>query len=611
MRSSSSFVAALLASAIASPSLAEPRERPSAVVAVLDFRAAPGTADSVSLADRVRRAAKESLAGAALVTPEEIRALLPDLVEGCAGDCAVRAGRNLIADLVVSGAIGRRDQALFLSLELRETREGELVNSVTAIGASADELAGAAATATADLFRPLSLPASAAANPGKARAGEPAAFAVGTPALPQAPGPLDSAPEGLTVDYDVEADVLVLYDQARTADVAGSDHPEAAARAWNALSRAPGENPFRDLASERGELWESYAAKKRAYDAQRGADSSRLRKVLPLKWVSEWVKLELVERYASSYGAEPASQILPAGRLPALREKASLALACAAKDAEKCATLAGLADAANEPRVAVAYLDRGCEAGSAKACSQAGDRFLAAPTRDVERALSALGRGCDAKGAEACARLARVYEEGDGAKVDLAAASDLRDRACAAGDGNSCRRLACLIDTSANEAAKARAEELWSSGCAAGDAQSCALIRAAKASKGVEPARAVDTAQAPPPPDVDATMQAREYALQRRQSLGIGLLAIGTVLGSGAAAIAFDSDGGRDGRRRAFADRRFDRRPPTMAYVLGAGAVLSVASGLGILLSKPDPEPPRKLTVGVAPGAVLLSGPIP
>jgi hypothetical protein len=48
-----------------------------------------------------------------------------------------------------------------------------------------------------------------------------------------------------------------------------------------------------------------------------------------------------------------------------------------------------------------------------------------------------------------------------------------------------------------------------------------------------------------------------------------------------------------------------------MAYVLGAGAVLSAASGLGILLSKPDPEQPRKVTVGVAPGAVLLSGPIP
>jgi hypothetical protein len=105
-------------------------------------------------------------------------------------------------------------------------------------------------------------------------------------------------------------------------------------------------------------------------------------------------------------------------------------------------------------------------------------------------------------------------------------------------------------------------------------------------------------------------MVAREYSLQRRQSLGIGLLAIGTVLGSGAAAIAFDSQGGGGGRRGG-EDRRSELRPPTMAYVLGAGAVLSAASGLAILLSKPDPEQPRKVTVGVAPGAVLLMGPIP
>ena len=625
MRSFSPVAAALLASAIASPSFAAPRERPSAVIAVLDFRAAPGTADGALLADRVRRAARETLPGAALVSREETRALLPDLVDGCAGDCAIRAGRNLIADLVVSGAAGSGDRGLFLSLELRETREGELVNSVTATGATADELAAAAASATADLLRPLSLPASAAANPAKARTAEPAAFTVGAEALPQPPGPLGPAPEGLTVDYDVDADVLVLYDQARTADVAGSDHPDAAARAWNAVATAAGENPFRDLASARAAAWDSYATGKRAYDAQRAADSSRLRKVLPLKWVSDWVKLELVERYASSYGAEPARQILPQSRLPALREKASLALACGAKDAEKCATLASLADAANEPRVAVSYLERGCEAGSAKACTVAGDRFLAAPTRDVDRALSALGHGCDANGGEACARLARVYEEGDGAKVDLAAAANLRDRACAAGDGNSCRRLACLIDTSASAAAKTRAEELWSSGCAAGDAQSCALVSsatafglrpspahpappAAKASKGVQPAHAVETSQPPPPPDIDAAMQARAYALQRRQSLGIGLLAIGTVLGTGTAAIAFDQDGGRGGRR-GFRDR-FDR-PPTIAYVLGAGAVISAASGLAILLSKPDPEPERTVRVGIAAGGVMVSGPIP
>jgi TPR repeat protein len=358
-------------------------------------------------------------------------------------------------------------------------------------------------------------------------------------------------------------------------------------------------NPLRPLASERGEAWDSYAAKKRAYDAQRAADSARLRKVLPLKWVSDWVKLDLVERYARAYGAEGATALVPSARIAALREKAALAIACEGQDADKCGALARLADEAKEPRVAVAYLDRACAAGSAPACSDAGNRFLVAPTRDVERAVPALRRGCDAKNAEACARLARVYEEGDTGKVDLAAAADLRDKACAAGDGASCRRLACLIDTSASAAAKAHAEELWGSGCAAGDAQSCALVRAARAGAGQPVAAPL------PPSALDAA--AHEYALQRRQSLGIGLLAIGTVLGTGAAAIAFDQQApvGRHGF-----GRRFERNPPTMAYVLGAGAVVSVGVGIGILLSKPE-EPEKKVTVGVTPNGILLSGPLP
>jgi hypothetical protein len=216
MRSLSALAAALTTCAIASPLLADPSSRPSAVVAVFDFRSSGP--DAAALADRVRRATKEALPGAALVTREEIHALLPDLGEGCAGNCAVRAGRNLIADLVVSGDVSRRGEGFALSLELRETREGDLISTASAAAPNAEALASAIATATADLFRPLSIPASASGAPGKAAPAEPPAFAVGAPQLPAPPGPLGPAPEGLTVDYDVDADVLVLFDQARTAE---------------------------------------------------------------------------------------------------------------------------------------------------------------------------------------------------------------------------------------------------------------------------------------------------------------------------------------------------------------------------------------------------------
>ncbi|MFL5430079.1 MAG: hypothetical protein ACJ79M_10730 [Myxococcales bacterium] len=591
MRSLPNAVAVLLTFAIASSSLANPPpHKPTAVIAVFEFRSTvPGVAP---LADTVRRAAKESLPRAALVSGTEISALLPDLPAGCAGECAVRAGRSLIADLVVSGQVGRNADALVVSLELRETHDGEVVTTSSANAAASADLAAAASAAAADLFRPLSVPASAA---GKARTAEPAAFAIGAPAKPELPPALGPAPEGLVIDYDVDADVQALYDKARSTDAAGADHPEDAVRAWNDVARAAGENPFRELAVDRAQAWDGYAAKRKAYESQQAADSARLRKLLPAKWLSEWVKLDLLERYARSYGAAAATETLPPAKFPALREKASLALACEAKDAAKCADLARLADEAGEPRVAVVYLDRGCTAGSTPACTDAGNRFLVDPTRDVDRAILALQRGCDAKDAQSCARLARVYEEGETGKVDLAAAADLRDRACVAGDGASCRRLACLIDPSASAAAKARAEELWGAGCAAGDAQSCALIRAAKG--GTAPAvAALDDA---------AATQAREYQIQKRRSLGIGLLAIGTVLGTAAAAMAVDTYPVHGPRGRF--GRRFEENPPAMTYVLGAGAALSVGAGLVYLFSKPDPEP-QKLTVGIAPNGVVLAG---
>jgi hypothetical protein len=46
-----------------------------------------------------------------------------------------------------------------------------------------------------------------------------------------------------------------------------------------------------------------------------------------------------------------------------------------------------------------------------------------------------------------------------------------------------------------------------------------------------------------------------------------------------------------------------------LALILGAGAVVSAGTGIGLLLSSPDS--PRKLSVGVAPSGVVLSGKLP
>src|SRR5207302_760358 len=83
-------------------------------------------------------------------------------------------------------------------------------------------------------------------------------------------------------------------------------------------------------------------------------------------------------------------------------------------------------------------LDAACAAGAANACAESGDRWLQGELRDPARAIGALQRGCDASSAAACVRLARVYEEGEGASPNAKTGLDFREKACAAGDGRSC-----------------------------------------------------------------------------------------------------------------------------------------------------------------------------
>src|SRR5439155_1213855 len=180
--------------------------------------------------------------------------------------------------------------------------------------------------------------------------------------------------------------------------------------------------------------------------------------------------------------AEPRRRLRPPGglrprapdrdaRLPsaALRERAELSLDCEVKEAHACLQLARIADAAKDAKEAQEFLDRACAAGGADACAEAGDRWLSGDARDPARAISALQRGCDSSNAAACVRLARAYEEGDGTAPNAKAGTDLREKACAAGDGKSCRRLAGVSDEPGHIA------DLLRKGCDGGDSMSCAL----------------------------------------------------------------------------------------------------------------------------------------
>jgi hypothetical protein len=406
------------------------------------------------------------------------------------------------------------------------------------------------------------------------------------------------------------------------------------------------------MAAARARQWQDYADGTRAFEAQLARDTDRLRKVLPLGSVIDATKVDLLVRYAGAYGADRASAVIELLPAPAVRDRARLAVGCETKSASSCVALGRAADEANDAQGALGYFGRACDLDDARACAEAGERWLQPAARDASRAIVALQRGCalDATayrpspvggqspppsglGATPCARLARVYEEGDGTPANPALAIEMRDKACAAGDGNSCRRLACTVDTNASAGEQARANELWQRGCANGDAASCAVANAtrddgspavsqqvgAALTAGVANAAQAGSTTAQPASSESSVpaaasagpsyLSAQARAAYDRQSrTGFLLLSVGAVAMGGAAFMAV-----QDGLPGNYHGSRFFGRHEdntSFAVVLGALGLVSAGTGVAVLLSRPDPNGPQ-VGLGVGAGRLMLSGKLP
>ena len=551
-------------------------------IAVLEVRSRNHPIVAAELTDRLRDA---------------IRRALPEarVVDGEAGASLIVAGK------VLHGGLGYR-----AFLELRD-RDGNVLQSASATAGTRRELAEAVEGAAADLFRSRQ-EASAGASP----AAVPARLSE-IPAAPEAPD------DALNLVADTRA--LVAWDRARRVEEHGRQNPEDAAAAWRRVAEVGGHNPFREIAISRAQQWESYAASRRAADAQMAKDSTRLRRVLPLESVTDAVKIDLLVRYATAYGFDKVSPLVALLPDAGLRERAELSLDCEVKEAHACVQLARAADQAKDGKAALEYLDRACGAGHAESCGEAGDRWLQAETRDPPRAIAALQKGCDAANAAACVRLARVYEEGDGAAPNAATAADLREKACNAGEGKSCRRLAGMSD------APGRVADLLKKGCDGGDTVSCALAarepalvrrqlqEAASGARApapqVRPARAVEKpaekAPVAPLPRTEVT-PARDHA-----AAGGAMLVFGALAGAGAVILTTSGpdDHGRfagSGRRLVTAQQPSNGLRLALTIGMGGAAVLSTGVGLALLFSRPEKPDTSRVGVGISPSGVVVSG---
>jgi TPR repeat protein len=584
------------------------------IVSVLELRShVREDVDPGRLTDRVREVARGALPDSKVLPSQEVFVL----ADTCNEDCDIAAARDQGADLVASGSVTSGNPGYRVSLVLRQVRSGQVVARSSALSLTIAELLEAVAAAAVDLFH------------SSARTASPTtvaqAVAVDSPALPALPA-LPAVPEGGAVNLSVDANVLVAYDRARNIELRGKEKPDEAAYAWEAVANADGENPYRGLAAERARSWRAYADNKHAFESQLARDTARLRKVLPLGSVTDAVKLELLTRYSKAYGATRANAMLPYVPAGALRDRAVLVMGCEGNEPAKCLTLARFAQDSRDDKSATEYMERACAAGAFGVCGQAADRLQ---STDNSRATTALQKGCSGLDGKSCARLAKGFEDGSAGKVDAAVAADYREKACSAGDGKSCRKLAAALDSGDDAADQRRAAELWRKGCAGGDPTSCSFARmnppparaaVQEATFGTRPASTAPTAPPPPPQNAPAPTTPANKPLQTQPTssndtpspVGSLLIGAGILAGGGALFLAANdsqysgSSGSRTHLTQSSGSSHFNYAP-----LLGAAALLSTFTGIGLVLQAQSEKKPDPVQVGLAPTGLVVTGKLP
>ncbi len=271
-------------------------------IAVLELRNPAGVPEQEAqyLAGLVRTEALRLPAARWFVmTRENILEQLPPgaKLEDCVGACEVETGRNVGADVVVTGEVVRLGGALRVALRLHDTRNGKLLSSAQAGGDGAAALEGPVGQASRTLLAAL---------------GEPVdAFLVTPlPPVPVAEAPPAHVPGVVGVDLG-EADVEALEDYDATVKKERSDVPAARkAEAWRALAR---EAPrYATLAAERAAAWDEYARQEKAVaearrkrDDARQRDWNKLSRLLRLEVVPHEDKKRWARAFLDAYGSDP------------------------------------------------------------------------------------------------------------------------------------------------------------------------------------------------------------------------------------------------------------------------------------------------------------------
>ena len=239
-----------------------------------------------------------------------------------------------------------------------------------------------------------------------------------------------------------------LFEKAKEADKTGQIFPQEAMTAWQNIGREKEDNPYYQTAAERYTSWKQYKAQVNKYTLQlqkfkkqRDEDIAKLKKVLPLKVITDAQKrtvlLQYMEIYAPYYGIEDVNKIIysmddaTAKQLYGLVYndylKKEMAKKCDSGNGAACYISASLIRVV-EPAKSLEFFEKSCEKGVVEACLETGKAFY--DTKQYEKASKHFYEACGMESPEGCHLAALVTENGYGKEKNEALAGKIYKKAC-------------------------------------------------------------------------------------------------------------------------------------------------------------------------------------
>ena len=446
----------LLSLSIVSEALAQELKK----LAVLEFRGMGLNEQIVlNLSDQTRRAATDLLSNEEylIMTRETMMEILSDMGRDAScfeGGCQLEVGRNIQADVIVTGDIVQYGATYVLTLKLFHTSSGALLHTVEVQERDLLELKNKTYTESKILFKKglkLAPTSKASSNSTSTIQSTDSATVSGGDFS------LDVVGQANQLAQQIAQLEKVIKDDL---DNKEAEIKAKANRQWNSSDFAQLRRTSPSLAVDSVERFlDAYRNVTVEYPQQVAIPISiaLTRKVyIPeTREAQEWLNDELV---------------------PQLDE--------CSHNPSKCVSLGyaysnGTDGKQQNKKIAARLYQFGCDGGTAFGCSNLGNMYDTGKgvSQDYGRAFELYKQGCDGGNAGGCSNLGNMYRKGKGVSQDYGRAFELYKQGCDGGDAVGCSNLGYMYDTGKGVSQDYdRAFELYKQGCDGGNAVGCSNL---------------------------------------------------------------------------------------------------------------------------------------